>query len=101
MKNIVSLILIIIFIIAACACGLTTNHNEPKATNDTYTKTVEIIEVDTQNDTVVCADTNGEAWEFYGTENWSEGDFAILTMNTNGTDTIYDDEIINVIFKNF
>lgn len=101
MKNIVSLILIVIFVIATCACGLVTNYNEPKATNDTYTKAVEIVEVDTQNGVVVCVDTNGEAWEFYSTENWSEGDVAILTMNTNSTSTIYDDEIVSAVFKIF
>ena len=95
MKNIISLILIVLFVITACVCGLATNHN------DTYTKTVEIVEVDTQNDVVVCVDTNGEAWEFYGVEDWQEGDFAVLTMNTNGTSTIYDDEIVSAVFEIF
>ena len=90
-------ILIHIFVLIAvifCSCG------EKPATEkndlEMYPLNTVVNEIDEKNDTVVCADCDGNLWEFYGVEGWQEGDFATMIMNTCGTATIYDDEIVIV-----
>ena len=99
MKNIICLTLTALFILLAGVCGANTNSGGTTA--NTYTKTAQIVEIDILNDTVTCVDSTGEAWEFYGVENWSKGDFVALTMDTKGTQDIYDDEIIETIYKGY
>ena len=67
----------------------TLNHGE----SNLYALTTVVIEVDRDNDTVTCEDYNGNLWEFYGAEDWVEGDCASLLMNSQGTQKIYDDTI--------
>lgn len=64
-------------------------HNE----GNYYALTCEVVEVDRDNDTVTCEDYNGNLWEFYGAEDWQEGDCASLLMWDCGTASVYDDEI--------
>jgi len=64
-------------------------HNE----GNYYALTCEVVEVDRENDIVTCEDSNGNLWEFYGCEDWQEGDCASLLMNDQGTPSIYDDAI--------
>lgn len=65
--------------------------------NDTpsedYALTTKVVELDRENDVVVCKDFNGNLWEFYGCEDWQLGDIASLLMNNHGTEQIFDDEI--------
>ena len=58
-----------------------------------YALTTCVVEVDRDNDIVTCEDSNGNLWEFYGCEDWQEGDCASLLMNNQGTPSIYDDAI--------
>ena len=97
MKKIICLTLTALFVLLAGACAVNTNSDA--TTTRTYTRMAQVVEIDTINDTVVCADSTGEAWEFYGVEDWQEGDFIVLTMDNNGTKNIYDDEIIKTIYK--
>lgn len=55
-----------------------------------------VQEINKEADTVTCADCNGNLWEFYGVEDWQEGDFATMIMDTCGTTNIFDDEIVKV-----
>ena len=55
-----------------------------------------VVEIDDSADTVKCVDTCGEAWEFYGADEWQVGDSVVLTMDTCQTQSIYDDTIISV-----
>lgn len=54
--------------------------------------------VDEVNDCTTLVDANGEAWLWDGTE-FEEGQPVIIVFNTMGTDEIYDDEIIQIIFE--
>lgn len=63
--------------------------------NEQYILRAEVINVDTTLGTVECADTNGEAWELYDTDEFENGDFVLLLMDDMGTETIYDDEILS------
>lgn len=61
-----------------------------------YVLRAEVVKVDLLEDYVVCEDINGEAWEFYGVDDFQQGEFVLLLMNDNATETIYDDEILDV-----
>lgn len=66
---------------------------EETTTGNYYACTTIVVEVDRDNDLVTAEDSTGHCWQFYGTEDWQEGDCASLLMWDNGTDTILDDEI--------
>lgn len=61
-----------------------------------YPLTAVVVELDAENDIVVCEDYAGNTWEFFGIEDWIEGDIASMIMNDKGTPEIKDDEIISV-----
>lgn len=86
---ILAALLIIITVALTCAC---TQTNAPK--DEIYATTTVVVEINEQDDLVACEDCNGNVWTFYGVEDWQEGDFATLTMDTCGTADIYDDEIV-------
>ena len=68
-------------------------------TEDYYAMTAEVVNVSEARDIVTVEDYNGNLWEFYGAEDWHEKDCASLLMDSKGTDTIKDDEIIKVTFS--
>lgn len=70
-----------------------------KPVADTYALTTKVVELDRENDVVVCEDFNGNLWEFYGCEDWQIDDVASLLMDDNGTSAIYDDEIVNARYN--
>lgn len=62
--------------------------------DSTYTLNAEVISVN--NNIVAFVDTEGDVWEAYECGVFSIGEVVKLTMFNNHTDTIYDDEIVNV-----
>ena len=70
-----------------------------KPVTDSYALTTKVVELDRENDVVVCEDFNGNLWEFYGCEDWQIDDIASLLMDDNGTPTIYDDEIVSARYN--
>lgn len=63
-------------------------------TDGAYVLRAQVVGVDNEEDVVACVDTVGNVWEFYGVEDWYEGDFVLLLMDTCGTQTIYDDAVL-------
>lgn len=61
-----------------------------------YPLTAVVVELNTENDIVVCEDYAGNTWEFFGVEDWIEGDIASMIVNDKGTTKIKDDEIVLV-----
>jgi hypothetical protein len=59
-----------------------------------YAQVLEVVEI--KDDLVYMIDWNGNEWIWEGAEDWNIGDFAAATMNTNGTEIIYDDIIVNL-----
>ena len=84
-------ICVIAFVIMLCCL---VEDKEPKPTETIYPLTVKVETVNHEADVVSCVDGTGNVWEFFGCEDWQEGDFASLLMNDKGTPSIYDDEII-------
>lgn len=98
------LTLIVCIIAFAVAIGIdvftvaTTPKENPQVqttiqTDGAYVLRAQVIGVDEEEDVVACVDTVGNVWEFYGVEDWHEGDFVLLLMDTCGTQTIYDDAV--------
>ena len=80
------LIAIALVLIALCAT-LT-------ATAEIYPETAKVVEVDYDTDTVTVETFTGFLFTFEGCEDWMVGDCASLIMEDNGTELVYDDEII-------
>ena len=60
-----------------------------------YAKTTVVQTIDGENDTVVVKDSNGNTWTFTGVEDWEVNDVCSCLMDTKGTPSIYDDEIVS------
>lgn len=90
------LLLTLVFTLAVCLgvlinLGKETNYNY-------YSLTTEVVDLDRQEDVVICEDCNGNLWSFYGCEDWMIGDCASLLMYDNRTPIIYDDIICGARF---
>lgn len=59
-----------------------------------YAQVLEVVEI--EDDFVYMIDSDGNEWVWEGAEDWDIGDYAIATMDTNRTEVIYDDIIVNL-----
>lgn len=64
--------------------------------NDFYPVRGIIAEINRTEDIVYFVDPTGNEWGFYGVGNWQENDMVVVIMDDNGTENIYDDQIITV-----
>ena len=80
----------IVFLIYCCimmfSATFTTDH--------IYPLTTIVTEINPEIDVVSITDNNGFVWQFYGVEDWEEGDICSVIMNDNGTENIFDDIIV-------
>lgn len=86
MKKVVAVLCVLCVLFPVCACA------------EHYAKTALVVEIDKKADCVVCVDYDGEEWVFDGAKGWHVNDIVSLLMDDKGTDSIYDDEIINAFF---
>ena len=80
------------FIIHSSGC--TTENFQKKTKN--YPLTTIVTEITPEIDAVSVRDNNNFIWQFYGVEDWAEGDVCSMIMNDNGTESIFDDVIVTV-----
>lgn len=67
-----------------------------------YAKSAIVTEIDYENNLVSVTDYNGFVWQFFGCEDWAEGDICAMVMNNNGTsETIFDDVIVNTSYSGY
>jgi len=66
-----------------------------------YPATFRVTDFETETDSVVCVDCNGNEWMFQGIEDWCVGDCVSAIMDDNGTEIIYDDSIISVRYNSW
>ena len=97
MYKIVALLTSLIALLTAIVGLFVPEKEEAK----TYALTTQVVQVDYENDLVVCEDFNGNLWEFEGCEDWMYGDIASLVMNDMGTPEIYDDEIVSARYGGY
>ena len=64
------------------------------ASAEVYPLTAKVVEVNYDDDTVTVETFTGFLFSFEGCEDWTEGDCASLIMEDNGTEKIFDDEVI-------
>ena len=65
--------------------------------HEIYPTSMIVTEIDYENDLVTIVDFNGNAFQFFGCEDWCENDICAVSMDDNGTpETIYDDIISQV-----
>ena len=95
-KNIDLLILllpILLILIALPICSIFAPTPVPTSTQ--YPMTGIVTNVDRDLDIVTFEDCTGHLWDFYGAEDWEEGDICSCIMNDMGTPLITDDEIVD------
>lgn len=92
-------IVFITTVIAAVGClfGSWYHAGYTDAKSGLYPATAIIVKLDYADDLVTVSDVAGTLWQFYGCEDYPEGDLVRMLMYDNGTpETIYDDEIVIV-----
>lgn len=100
MKKMISVMVLLVVMVCGMCIGASLNASATNyETCDLYAKTTVVIEVDYEYDLVYCKDFNGEVWCFSGCEDWIVGDIASLLMYNNGTEIIYDDEIVDSYYS--
>lgn len=60
-----------------------------------YPETMIVTEIDETQDLVTLECANGNQFQFYGVEDYFEGDLVSLIMYNNGTAEVYDDMILS------
>ena len=66
------------------------------ATAEIYPETARIVEINREEDLVIVETFNGFLFAFEGCEDYCEGDAVSMIMDDNGTEKVFDDEIIMV-----
>lgn len=71
-------------------------------TFDLYPETMQIVEVNHENDLVTGQTATGDLFRWFGAEGWNVGDFASCLMNDNKTlDTAVDDIVVDARYCAF
>ena len=63
--------------------------------------TARITNLDRQNDIVTIEMANGHIYQFYGCEDYCEGDYVSAILWRNGTDVVTDDVIVSVHYSGY
>ena len=90
MRRFVILVFAVLFIIGAVV--LKSNG----VNGNLYSKIVTVVNVDRANDVIIIRDNLGYLWEFEDTATWHIGQVCKCVMNTNSTETIFDDSIVSI-----
>jgi hypothetical protein len=80
-------------------CNVSTFRANAIDVENYYPRTAIVYSFDTVSDTVKVIDFAGEMWEFYGIEDWMIGDIVSMMMYDNNTESIYDDEIVEIRYS--
>ena len=88
-NHVIAIVAAMFVIISECGIAYTQSNN-------IYPTVFEVVEIDESEDIIYLVDVNGNEWIWEGVEDWQVSDIAAATMDTNGTDNIYDDTIINL-----
>ena len=66
-----------------------------------YPTTMQVTDIDYNNDVVTVETATGFVYQFEGTEDYTEGDLVSCIMFSNGTADITDDMILSVRYSGF
>ncbi len=84
----------IIALLMAILSTISVNTNE-----EIYPRTMIVDEINAETNTVILVDSVGYEWEFEGVEDWEVGDICSCIINTNGTENIEDDIIVDTKYN--
>lgn len=88
--------------VGAIVSLIATLGGAPAENHSVYVRTMEITAMNYDTDVVTCVDPVGFQWEFYGCEDYCEGDLVSCLMDTMGTeDTILDDYILDTWYTGY
>ena len=96
---ILATVLLVIFI--ACCVWFICMGKPADVKPSYYALATGVTAIDSTEDAVICEDSTGNVWAFYGVEDWQVGDNANLLMHDNGTKNIYDDVICGTTYANW
>ncbi len=65
----------------------------------TYPTTAKVVKVNRKKNVVTVKDYNGNKWKFRGCEDYMKGDVVSMLMDSNGTEKISDDVILQVRYS--
>ena len=89
-------------IVTAMAMAMVMMTSTQTTTTQTYVRTMEVMQLDYEQDIVTCVDAVGYEWQFYGCEDYAEHDLVSCVMDTRGTEeTILDDAIIDTYYTGY
>ena len=63
-----------------------------------YARQAVVTTINTGKDFVGFTDQKGNEWYLYGVEDWSLGDEALIVMDDNNTDYIFDDVMVSATY---
>lgn len=63
---------------------------------DLYARSMQVTGFDLTSNLVIVEDGSGCVWAFQGIEDWHLHDSCLCVMDSNGTEEIFDDRIVNV-----
>lgn len=66
-----------------------------------YPATATVTDLDYERDIVTVENANGYTYQYYGCEDYAEGDLVSMIVYSNGTDDITDDEILMVYYSGY
>lgn len=69
---------------------------ESSMENCLYPNMAYVVEIDHATDTLTLEDSIGHLWIVEGVEDYMEGDFVSMIMDSKGTDLVYDDEVVKI-----
>ena len=99
-----TILIVVIIVLGLYICVTLGAFNKPEQgsvlAQGFYPMTAYVVQIDEAADTVVIESSTGFLWAFTGIEDWEVGDGCSLIMYDNGTQEIYDDEIVEVRYFN-
>ena len=77
-------------------------NGTPVEQHSVYVRTMQVTQLDYQQDIVTCVDAVGFEWQFEGCEDYAENDLVSCIMDTMGTEnSILDDVILETQYTGY
>ena len=73
-------------------------NKQDKIENNFFITKGTVVSLNTIEDVVTVLDMDGQAFEFYGTEDWMVKDGCVMLINNKGTKNRRDDVIVDILY---
>lgn len=99
MKKVITLIAVLHIILSGILEVNIAKTEQAFGPDSVYAKLAVVIDLDPVFDYVFVSDWNGDIWVLDGIEDWCVGDYVSMVMYDNGTEEIWDDEVLNAYYE--